>query len=114
MRFPRSFLLVSLVVLTWSADSQPFNYDESKVPKYKLPDPLLMESGESVKTAAQWRTQRRPELLELFKTHVYGRDPGRPKDMTFFTLEQRHGVLNGLANRRQVEVRFAGRRGFKF
>ena len=110
MRFPRSFPLVSLVVLTWSADSQPFNYDESKVPKYKLPDPLLMESGESVKTAAQWRTQRRPELLELFKTHVYGRDPGRPKDMTFFTLEQRHGVLNGLANRRQVEVRFAGRR----
>ena len=31
-----------------------------------LPDPLVMENGTRVTTAAQWRTTRRPELLAMF------------------------------------------------
>ena len=37
------------------------NYDESKVPPYTLPDPLLMESGAKVTSAQIWRSERRPE-----------------------------------------------------
>ena len=54
---------------------QPFvaNYDEAKIPSYELPDPLVTESGDPVTDAEAWHRTRRPELLELFRTHVYGR-----------------------------------------
>jgi len=83
------------------------NYDEQRVPEYTLPDPLVMSDGTRVTNAQAWKTRRRPDVLELFKTHVYGRSPiGRPKDMTFnvFDLEQR--ALGGLATRKQVSVSF--------
>ncbi len=31
------------------------NYDEAKVPSYKLPDPLVLLSGERVADAKTWR-----------------------------------------------------------
>ena len=59
------------------------NYDESKVPKYTLPDPLIMLDGSKVTTAEQWRSKRRPEVLKLFQTHVYGVSPAAPKKLNF-------------------------------
>ena len=51
------------------------NYDEDQVPAYTLPDPLVLASGEPVVDAATWTRKRRPEILQLFKTHVYGEMP---------------------------------------
>jgi hypothetical protein len=51
------------------------NFDESKVEPYELPDPLRLQNGQSVKTAATWWKQRRPELVELFDKDIYGRVP---------------------------------------
>jgi hypothetical protein len=51
------------------------NYDETKVPKYELPDPLKLNSGAAVKDAETWRSTRRAEILDLFSTHVFGRSP---------------------------------------
>src|SRR6056297_1670440 len=48
------------------------NYDESEVPDYELPDPLVSEAGTPITTAEQWNKVRRPELLEQFRRHVYG------------------------------------------
>ncbi len=101
---------VLLVAFTAGAQPRGFNYDEAKVPKFQLPDPLVMEDGTRVVSAEQWRKERRPEILELFRKHVYGRSPGRPAKLSFFNLEERQGIWGGLANRRQVEVRFDGRR----
>ena len=56
-----------LLLLTPLLLAQPFNYDEAKVPKYTLPDPLVMIDGSPVKTVKDWETKRRPEILELFK-----------------------------------------------
>jgi hypothetical protein len=53
-------------------------YDESKVPKYSLPDPLVLLSGNKVKDAKTWKEKRRPEILRLFATSVYGRTMARP------------------------------------
>ena len=54
------------------AQQADVNYDEAKVPPYQLPDPLLTAGGERVTTPRMWFEQRRPELLRLFETNVYG------------------------------------------
>ncbi len=85
------------------------NYDESKVPDYTLPDPLVMQDGTKVTSAEMWRTKRRPEILELFRKHVYGRSPDRPKGMTFKVFDHDPKALNGKAMRKQVTVSFTGK-----
>jgi hypothetical protein len=42
------------------------NYDESKVPPYVLPDPLVRLNGKKGKDAKTWQEKRRPEILGLF------------------------------------------------
>ncbi|QEC68322.1 acetylxylan esterase [Panacibacter ginsenosidivorans] len=51
------------------------NADESKVPAYTLPDPLLLKNGKKVTDAKIWWTQRRPEIVEDFDKEIYGRVP---------------------------------------
>jgi len=51
------------------------NYDEAKVAPYTLPDPLVMANGQRVTTAQTWRTKRRPEILKLYETEIYGHIP---------------------------------------
>lgn len=85
----------------------PINYDESKVASYTLPDPLQTESGETIGTPEQWRETRRPQVLELFRSHVYGRSPGRPQGMHFALRDRDERALGGKAVRKQVRVYFA-------
>ena len=52
------------------------NYDESKANPYpNLPDPLTLNNGKKVTTAADWWNKRRPEIVEDFDREVYGRVP---------------------------------------
>lgn len=85
----------------------PPNYDERKTPQYVLPDPLTTLAGEKVSDAETWTKVRRPEVLELFRQHVYGRAPGRPKDLTFRVFDRKDDALEGLAVRKQVTIRFS-------
>ncbi|TDQ17106.1 hypothetical protein DFQ04_1758 [Algoriphagus boseongensis] len=50
------------------------NADESKVSYPPVPDPLVFENGNKVKTKEDW-VNRRAELFELFDREVYGRTP---------------------------------------
>lgn len=86
------------------------NYDESKVPQYTLPDPLRLENGKRVTDAQTWRNSRRPEILKLFETHVYGRSPGRPQKMHFETLNIDRDALGGQATRKEVRIYFSDRK----
>ncbi len=88
---------------------QAANYDESKVPSYTLPDPLVLESGARITTRNQWIKTRRPEVLRLFETQVYGRNPGRPDAMRFEVTSTDARALNGRATRKEVTIYFAGR-----
>lgn len=88
---------------------QQTNYDEQKVPKYDLPDPLVASDGTKVTTAKLWREKRRPEILELFRAQVYGRSPvDRPKGMKFEVFDLDREALGGTATRKQVSVYFTG------
>lgn len=85
------------------------NYDEQRVPEYTLPDPLVMADGTKVSSAEKWRKQRRPEILGLFRVHVYGSSPvGRPGNMTFEVFDLDRKALAGTATRKQVTVNFTG------
>lgn len=104
-------LLASVVVgLSWhaSAGEKPpeANYDEAKVPTYTLPDPLVSADGKPVTTAQQWRDQRRPEILELFRTHVYGRSPAGPAELLYAVTSVDKQALGGKAVRKEVSVYF--------
>jgi hypothetical protein len=82
------------------------NYDESKVPAYTLPDPLMMEDGRPVETATLWQGERRQEILRLFEEHVYGRTPSGPLCIHYETIESSSDALGGLAVRKQASIRF--------
>ena len=98
-----------LLVPSIFAQPKGYLYDEAKVPHYTLPDLLTTQKGATVKTLKDWETRRRSEVLALFEEHMYGRSPGRPAKLSFHVVEEAEQVLGGLANRRQVEVRFAGK-----
>src|SRR5205085_9009123 len=49
------------------------NYSEDRVPKYTLPDPLVLASGERVTTPDAWAKKRRPEILAFYRSEIYGR-----------------------------------------
>ncbi len=100
---------VALAALLGAVQADAANYDESKVPDYTLPDPLTTADGTRVQDAETWRETRRPEILELFRTHVYGRAPGRPEGMTFHVFDDEPKALDGKATRKQVNIRFTGK-----
>ncbi|MFC1633789.1 alpha/beta hydrolase family protein [Planctomycetota bacterium] len=85
------------------------NYYEEKVPAYALPNPLVMSDGTYVADAQTWESQRRPEILELFRMYVYGRSPiEKPANMLFKVFDLNHEALSGFAIRKQVAVFFNG------
>jgi hypothetical protein len=101
--FLLAFLLTNFGVGAARAQTPTPNYDESKVPAYTLPDPLVFASGKPVKTAADWQ-RRRAELLNLFETQMFGRVPGKPPGMQFELLEAATPALEGKALRKQVAI----------
>ncbi len=93
-----------------AGDAPEVIYDESKMPAYTLPDPLMLENGQRVTEAAAWRKQRRPEILTLFQTWMYGRSPGRPQGMTFEVTSVEKHALGGIATRKEVSICPTGKR----
>ncbi len=84
-----------------------FNYDESKVPEYTLPNTLMLANGDMVVDAAGW-VKRRRDIFELFETQVYGRSPARPSGMRFETTSPQALALGGNAVRKEVTLFFGG------
>jgi len=90
------------------AQSPAPNYDETKVGLYTLPDPLMGSDGERVTSAEAWNTRRRPELLKLFETYMFGRVPTPPHPVKpLFTVNSEdREALGGKAIRREVAIVF--------
>ena len=91
-------------------ESWDVNVDESKVPAYTLPDPLILSDGTRVIDGQTWVAQRRPEILRLSEQHVYGKMPGRPEGMMFCVASVDFQALGGKATRKEVSVYFTGKK----
>jgi len=69
-----------------------------------LPDLFLSQKGKAIHKLYDWEKIRRPEILELFREHVYGRVPETPVSVNYrlsFVDEQ---ALEGKAIMKEVEI----------
>jgi hypothetical protein len=66
------------------------NYDEAKVKPYTLPDPLVFADGAPVRTAREWTTRRRSEILRLYESEIFGRIPS-PAPRVSWIVKEDHG-----------------------
>jgi len=81
-----------------------FNYFEEKVPVYKLPEVLVSFEGKQVKDVQMWEETRRNEILELFRTNVYGRVPSTEYTKSFKLINEDKNAMGGDATLRQVDI----------
>jgi len=93
------------------AQEPEINLDESKVAPFTLPDPLTMVDGRKVTTSEQWNQERRPELMRLFQSNVYGvvPKPSSPLRTTFQVRSEDRQALSGSAIRREISIQFSDR-----
>lgn len=100
---------IPVVKITLKKDFDYFfknaNYDETKIPAYTLPDPLLCQDGSKVTTAKEWEQKRRPELLELIIKEMYGRVPeAAQKSFAYKVVDIDKKALGGKAIRKVIKV----------
>ena len=76
LSLPFALLVLGTAALSLpQAFAQNANYDESKVPQYVLPDPLVANDGSKIDTPEAWKNIRRPEILKQFQTEMFGKFP---------------------------------------
>jgi hypothetical protein len=78
------------------------NYDEAKVKPYTLPELLKMANGEPVKDAEMWFKKRRPEILNLFATEIFGRIPDNAPKVKWEVVSIDEKAANGTAIMKKI------------
>jgi hypothetical protein len=101
----KTTLAAFLIFFSFTLFAQTFvaNYDESKVPAYTLPDPLVFSNGKVVKTAKEW-IDRRKELYSIFERQMYGRVPEGKVKATSSLVSVDESACNGLAVRKEIRI----------
>jgi len=102
--------LATIASAAATAGAQPdrANVDEAKVGDFPPRDPLTTADGNKVTTPEQWAKVRRPELLRIFETEMYGRVPEAARSIrpTYRIRSEDTNALDGKAIRREVTIRF--------
>lgn len=88
-------------------------YDESRIPSYVLPELLLTAEGKEVTSKEAWLTVRRPQILSLFSTLVYGKtpQPASPIETTYEVVKTNPQFMSGKATRKDIRIRFENDQG---
>lgn len=84
------------------------NYDEALVPEYVLPDMMMCLDGTRVGDRQTWESKRRPELLRLFTTYMYGRQPLPDSTFSFERQGADRIIMKGRAVRRDIMLHLTG------
>ncbi|HLN54947.1 MAG TPA: hypothetical protein VK207_03080 [Bacteroidales bacterium] len=95
----------ALLILTFTVAGQKFeaNYDESKVPAYTLPDPLIFKDGGKVQNSKDWE-KRRAEICSIFENEVFGIAPWWNGKMDQEVTNIYDDALSGTATMREVKL----------
>lgn len=86
----------------------PVNYTEARAGWFELPDPLACEDGTLVSDVEIWRSQRRPEILQMLESKQYGRVPPQSETMRFELFDVGSPAFDGKALRKQITIYFDG------
>ncbi len=78
------------------------NYDEAKVAPFTLPDPLLLANGRPVRDRQTWVKQRRPEILRMYETEIFGRTPAKAPAVTWQVAETDAHARDGAAVMKKI------------
>ncbi|OFX39038.1 MAG: hypothetical protein A2X03_03625 [Bacteroidetes bacterium GWA2_40_15] len=90
-------------IITLPAQQFTPNYDESKVPEYKLPDLLVFNNGSKVTDMSDW-DKRRQEILKVFETEVYGISPAWKGKLLSQEISSDNNALEGKAIRKEIKI----------
>lgn len=94
-------LLIMAVCSSVNCQNAPDSEYELIAP---LPSSLLPNEGILIENARDWEQLRREELLELFRSHVYGRVPETEFSLEFKKVFQNQRALGGRAVMKEVVV----------
>ncbi|WP_317171962.1 glucuronyl esterase domain-containing protein [Zobellia nedashkovskayae] len=100
---PLFLLLFTLITSALTAQPEA-NYDETKVPKFSVPDPLVTFGGEAITDSQQWEEKRKLEIYQFFEKQIYGKVPALLDEYSFKVIEQDNNALGGKAQRKQIAV----------
>ena len=84
------------------------NYDEAKVSPFTLPDPLVLANGTPVRDPQTWIEQRRPEILRIYETEIYGRVPAKTPAVTWQVAETDTKARDGTAVMKKITGSIGG------
>jgi hypothetical protein len=98
------FPVLLIIVMSPITAQQPVaRYDESKVPAFTLPDPLIFNDGSKVINKNQW-DKRRAEILQIFKNEIYGTSPDWHGKIQATEISRNENALDGLAVRKEIKL----------
>ena len=88
-------------------------YSESKVPFYELQDPLVTIEGKRIKSKEEWLTVRRPQIMGMFASTIYGRvpEPESPIEVDYELLSEDKEFFDGRGTRKHILARYSNERG---
>lgn len=97
-------------VKEWESDVM---YNEKHVPLYELPDPLVTIEGKRVTTTKEWLNIRRPQIMGMFASTIYGRvpEPETPVKVEYEILSEDKEFFDGRCTRKHVLATFSNDRG---
>ena len=97
-------MTVWLVCALWISPgwAQEANYDEARVPAYKLPELLVDPDGNRIETAADWSNSGRAKWLRVVTDQVYGEQPQERAELTVVASKAK---TEGQLTTKQVTLR---------
>ena len=97
------FFVFILSLETYGQEFQP-NYDETKVPKYTLPNVLKTSKKKTIRNRKDWEQLRRPEVLKLFEDNIYGPIPTQFDSLKFSIAHEDRSSMGGKAHLKEVVI----------
>ena len=88
-------------------------YSESQVPFYELQDPLVTIEGNRITTQEEWLNIRRPQIMGMFASTIYGRvpEPETPIEVDYEVLSEDKEFFDGRGTRKHIRARYSNKRG---
>src|SRR4028119_533260 len=97
-------MMISAATGIYAQGPNEANYDESKVPRYSLPDVLKTSKNARVNNKSSWEKVRRPEILTMFENNIYGQMPKTYQGLTYSVTHEDATAMNGRATLKQVAI----------